>query len=127
MGHICVKAFEVMRTEVLLNLLAFMVLSLSLAKGSVFRDPGIYLNLDYSKMLVDQHGPKVFKSRDFRNTPKVSARGPIVTVSPAGHLYFMRGRMSPIDIFPKNFGPKRFDLGRRTNSGLEMHALTRLQ
>ena len=57
----------------------------------------------------------------------VSARGPIVTVSPAGHLYFMRGRMSPIDIFPKNFGPKRFDLGRRTNAGLEMHALTRLQ
>ena len=50
--------------------LAFMLLSLSLAKGSVLRDPGIYLNLDYSKMLVDQHGPKVFKSRDFRNTPK---------------------------------------------------------
>ena len=57
----------------------------------------------------------------------MSARGPVVTVSPAGHLYFMRGRMSPIDIFPKNFGPKRFDLGRRTNAGLEMHALTRLQ
>ena len=57
-----------MRTEVLI--LAFLVLSLSLAKGSVFRDPGIYLNLDYSKMLVDQHGPKVFTNKDFANLPK---------------------------------------------------------
>ena len=45
-----------------------------------------------------------------------------------GHQIVLIG-LSPIDIFPKNFGLKRFEnFGlRRSNPGLEMHALTRLQ
>ena len=59
---ICILVLLVMRAEIWI--FTFIILTSGLVKANVFRDPGIYLKLDYSNMLVDQHGPKVFTNED---------------------------------------------------------------